>query len=50
MVKEKVYSGRHAKPFESKNEFKERIGPVLDQCAANIKRLRKSIKHFSLRL
>ena len=45
-VKEKVYSGRDAKHFESAKELKGRIFSVYDQCATNVEPLRKTRKQF----
>ena len=45
-VKEKVYSGRDAKHFESAKELKDRIFSVYDQCATNVEPLRKTRKQF----
>ena len=49
-VKEKVYSGHHAKPFESEKELQDTICSVWDQCTENVELLRKAIKQFLPRL
>lgn len=49
-VQQKVYRGRHCNPFSNKEELRERIIEVWDECANNLKPIRKAIKQFFLRL
>ena len=49
-VKEKVYSGRDAKNFESEKYLKDRIFSVYDQCPTNVESLRKARKQVLPRL
>ena len=45
-VKEKVYSGHHAKPFESENESQGRIFSVWDQCTKMLNCFVKQLNSF----
>ena len=45
-----MYSGHHAKPFESEKELQDTICSVWDQCTENVELLRKAIKQFLPRL
>ena len=45
-----MYSGHHAKSFESEKELQDRIRSMRDQCTENVKLLRKAIKPFLPRL
>ena len=49
-VQEKVYQGRHCKPFKDANELKRRICQVWPECACDLKTIRKALKQFLLRL
>ena len=45
-----MYSGHHAKPFESEKELQGRICSLWDQFTENVELLRKAIKQFLPRL
>ena len=45
-VKTKVYQGRAGEPFNSEEELKTKIKAVWNDCATDLKPLRKAIKQF----
>ena len=45
-MKEIVYTGQRAKPFESEKELKYMLCPVWNQFPTNIELLCKAIKQF----
>ena len=49
-VQEKVYQGRHCNPFNDVEELKAKILEVWDECANDLKGVRKALKQFLLRL
>ena len=49
-VKERVYMGRHGKPFESEEELKQQICQVWDAAVGDIKQIHKADKQFLPRL
>jgi len=49
-VSNRVYQGRHSKPFANLSELKARIEDVWGECASNLTPIRKSIRQFVPRL
>ena len=49
-VQEKVYRGRHCNSFKDLEELRKKIIEVWDECANDLKGIRKAIKQFLLRL
>jgi len=49
-VQQKVYEGRHCNPFESTDELQTQIIDVWDECATDVKEIRKAMKQFLPRL
>ena len=45
-----MYEGRHCSPFVNEDELRERIVEVWDDCAGNLRDIRKALKQFILRL
>ena len=49
-VQERVFEGRHCSPFQSVEELEARIKEVWDECASDLKEIRKALKQFLPRL
>ena len=49
-VKERVYHVHHCDPFSNEAELRNRIFEVWDDCAKDLKEIRKALKQFLLRL
>ena len=49
-MKEWLYQGRHCNPFANEDKLCERIIEVWDDCANDLKEIRKALKQFLLRL
>ena len=49
-MQEKVYERRHGKPFPDIDSLRSKIIEVWDECASDLKSIRKAIKEFLPRL